>query len=428
MLYFERLSLRIVRALVFGLLCAVGLAAYAQESAPKPDVAAPKFGQEVKTQVLEQMDKVLTRLAFVPGVDFSKWQEMESRNDKAIKESKTEAEFVTAVNQALRKFGFSHIVLYSPKFAEQRRNRKMVGLGVRIQIEEGGIRVTSVIAGSGAEKAGILPGDLIFEADGKKVSGPTDLTGDENTKVLVSVKREVEKQLKELKIAVVRLPFSTVVPESIAWPEKGIAVVKIPTFDVGYDKDNVAKVMTEALKAKSMVLDLRGNGGGQVRCLLDLAGYLLPNDNPLGTFVSRTMVDKYKKETGKPGDDVKAIAEWSDDKLRPMRHDIEPFSGRVAVLVDGGTGSASEMLAAALREHRASVLVGSKSAGAVLASVMMPVKPGYLLQFPVTDYVTIGGYRIEGAGLVPDIAAPVTRFGEKDKGVEEAIKWLKDPK
>lgn len=82
-------------------------------------------------------------------------------------------------------------------------------------------------------------------------------------------------------------------------------------------------------------------------------------------------------------------------------------------------------MASAMREYRGAKVIGTKSAGAVLASYMWPVAEGFTLQFPVTDYVTIKGYRIEGNGVKPDVEvdAPV-RFGEPDKVVLAAVKAL----
>jgi len=402
-------------------------AAWAQVDTPAP--ADPVFGDEVKTQVIESMQNVLSKFAFVPGADFGKLPDMLAKQEKAIKESSDEGAFTGAVNKALQQMGFSHIVLYTPKFAEQRRTGKMVGLGVRIQIEDKGIRVTSVIPGTGAERAGLQAGDLIFLANGKKVTGPAELQGEEGSGVAITVKREVNKKLEDVRMTVIRHAFSTIIPETLTWPKKDVAVIKIMTFDVGYNRDNIKKLFDQAKGAKGLVLDLRSNGGGQVMNLLHLSGYFLAPDVPLGTFINKKMVNDYKQATGKDKPDVKAIAEWATDRLRPLKREVTPYAGKIAVLIDGGTGSASEMMAAALKENRDALIVGNKSAGAVLASVMVPIKYGYVLQYPVTDYVTIKGHRLEGDGVKPDVKTPITKFGEKDKAVEEAVKWIeKDEK
>jgi carboxyl-terminal processing protease len=399
------------RALLLFLAALAPLLALAQ-SKPSP------ISMKEKSEVLFQMEKVITKDAFVPGVDFDRWPEMIKKHRKALDAAETQVEFTGLVNGALREFGFSHIVLYSPQLAQQRTNRRMVGLGVRIQLEPNGIRVTGLFPGGPASQAGIQPGDLIVAADGKPVKGPADVQGEEDSKVRVKVLRDG----KEQEFEIVRKAFSTDIPETIEWVNPKTAVVTIPTFDLGYQQKRVNELMKEAMKADNIILDLRGNGGGLVLNLMHLASFFFAQDDPLGTFVSKARVVEYEKATNRKGDPVQAVAAWVKDdlKLRPFNRS-EQFKGSVAVLINGGTGSASEILAAALSEGRNSPLIGAQSAGAVLASYMRPVSNGFMLQYPVTDYVTKKGYRIEGNGLKPTLTAPPARYGEEDRAVALAL-------
>lgn len=393
--------------------------------------AALSFGQaaspstteltaESKAAVLKEMEKVLTTTAYVPGVDFSLWPTMVEKKKAAIDAAASAGQFTAVVNSALQEFGFSHIVLYSPVMAQARTNRKMVGLGIRIQPEAEGIRVVWVFPDGPASQAGIEAGDLIYEADGKPVRQAGELGGEEGSVVIVKVKRATE----EKSFTITRKPFSTDIPESVKWLDSETAVVVVPTFDLGYNKSkNLDNVMKEALKAKKLILDLRNNGGGSVVNLLHLSSYFLGKDEPLGTFVGRTLVRRYEEKTGDKSADVLKVAAWEEASRLRANSRAERFQGQVAVLVNEGTGSASEMMAAALREYRGAKIVGQKSAGAVLASYMWPIKDGFTLQFPVTDYVTIKGLRIEGTGIKPDIEAPTNaRYGEEDKALLAAAK------
>ncbi|MFW5697341.1 MAG: S41 family peptidase, partial [Fimbriimonadaceae bacterium] len=170
--------------------------------------------------------------------------------------------------------------------------------------------------------------------------------------------------------------------------------------------------------------DLRGNGGGQVLNLLHLSGLLMEPQTPLGTFVGRPLWEDYVEEVGEEPESAVEVAKWTSDKLVPGKPTLEPFDGDIVVLIDGGTGSASEIMASALKEQRGATLIGSKSAGAVLASIMMPINHNFLLQYPVTDYVTYEGYRIEGNGVPVDIEAAIPRFGEEDEGIIKALEVL----
>jgi carboxyl-terminal processing protease len=411
-----RPTLRLRGASLLGLLATAlllpGLAT--AQAGPADPVTA-----EEKTAVLKDIETILGRDAYVPGVDFAKWSGFIDGRKEAIDKADTKGAFTNAVNGALQEFGFSHIVLFSPQAARARTDRKMVGLGVRIQPESNGIRVVFVFPDSPAKEVGIEPGDLIFQADGKPVRQPADLAGEEGSKVKVTVKRgDADKTFE-----VTRRTFKTDLPETLTWVDSKTAVLQIPTFDLGFNNERIRGLMVEAKKAENLVLDLRGNGGGQVINLVRLASWFLSDEQPLGTFISRSLIANYEKATGKKADDLKAVAEWSESKVRAYGRS-DRYTGRVAVLINGGTGSASEMMAAALREHRGARVIGTKSAGAVLASLMRPISNGFMLQYPVTDYVTFKGLRIEGAGIVPDAEAQAVPFGQADPAIAEAVRWF----
>jgi carboxyl-terminal processing protease len=184
--------------------------------------------------------------------------------------------------------------------------------------------------------------------------------------------------------------------------------------------------MSEAGKAKQLIVDLRGNGGGVVLNVLHLLGMILPADAEIGTFVNRRVAREWAEQGGDPKD-IKGMAAFAKNKLKPQAGKLQPFKGKVAVLVNGGSGSGSEIAAAAFREVLGAPVIGEKSAGAVLASMMVPVGSGFSLLYPVFDYVTIKGDRLEGLGVAPDAQAPTPAYvpkGMKDPGVENALAVL----
>ncbi len=382
--------------------------------APPSELSADK-----KEEILAKLGKIVTESAFAGGADFSKLPEALAKEKDEIAKAKSDDDFASAVNKALFSFGYSHIVLSTPKAVKTRIERKMVGLGIRIQEEPDGIRVVDIFPSGPAAQAGLEVDDLIILANGKKPEGRTSLLGEENSKILLKVKRG--EGTKEIEVT--RRTFSMDIPETVKWALPDVAVLKIPTFDLSYNRQRVEDLVKEASKAKLLIVDLRGNGGGAVVNLLHLSGMLLPETSKLGSFLSKSTVNRYVKEKGGDPKDLKAIAEWSHSKIGPFRTNVTRYSGHVAALINGGTGSASEMLAAALREIDGAELIGMRSAGAVLASVMVPLPYGYQLQYPITDYVTIKGVRLEGNGIKPDIEAPTPKANGPDKGVEEAINW-----
>jgi len=377
--------------------------------------------KEQKDEVLARVDEIVTKRAFAAGADFTKWPEFIAKQQKSIEEADEAGEFVNAINRAFHEFGFSHIVMFTPRAADARKTKRMVGMGVRIQVEDNGIRITDVIAKGPAEEAGLQIGDLIIEAEGKKPEGPASFQGEAGTILNIKVKRDEEVKA----FAITRREFSTVMPESLAWPEPDVAVLKVPSF-MDFDTKRVAGYMDEVRsKAKLLVLDLRSNGGGQVSHLLSLAGMILPREADLGSFIFRDTLDQYKKATGDESGDLTKVGAWNKTRLRPMRSQSGAFKGKVAVLINGGTGSASEMIAAALQENVGAKVIGEKSAGAVLASLITGLPHGFELQYPFMDYVSWKGLRIEGKGVVPEISAATPRFGQPDLGVQAAVDWYK---
>ena len=156
-----------------------------------------------------------------------------------------------------------------------------------------------------------------------------------------------------------------------------------------------------------------------------LLSLLLPTNTPIGTFVTRRTVERFVEDTKGDPNDVVSIAKWSEAKLKTTKPAVAPFAGKIAVLVNEGSGSASEIAAAALKEAAKAPLVGHPSAGAVLASIMVPLPEGFMLQYPITDYVTLGGLRLEGNGIKPDELVDTPRFNEKDLAVDKALEVLR---
>lgn len=388
-------------------------------------VRAQDATPEQRKEVLSQVTDIVTKMAFVPGVDFSKWPEfLEAQKDR-LESAKTNIEFASAINDALGKFGASHIVFTTPESVRQMREGKVVGLGIQPEQTPDGIKINDVFPGSAAAEAGLEPGDLIVEADGKKAESIPQLRGEEGTEIGLRVKKPsgliVEKKVK-------RRAFSTKLPETLKWQNKEVAVLKVPSF-MTYDRQNVEKLVSEAASAKLLVVDLRSNGGGQVLNLLHLCGLVFPKDTALGTFITKQNVNAFVKEKQGSPTDLQGIAEYTKTKVKSFTPRGTPFVGKVACLINGGSGSASEIFAAGVREVMGGPLIGTRSAGAVLASIMMPVKHGFQLQFPFQDYVTIKGLRLEGNGLKPDVEAATPRSPrDPDPGLEAVMKWAETNK
>jgi len=398
------------------LLCLLfaSVAAFAQDLTP-----------EQKTAVLDGIKDVVENRAFVPGVDFSKWSEFISKRQEDLDKAATVTAFGQVVNQALRDFGFSHIRLLSPRAAANRNRTSIItsGASVAESTEKGGLEVRSVRENSPASEAGIKQGEVIVLVDGTPAKTATQLEGDEGKKLALEVKapdgttRQISVELKRI---------STVRPETLTWLNDKIAVLKVFTFGAGYGRENIEKLVQEASgKAEALAIDLRNNGGGAVNNLNHLLSLLAPDQTVYGTFVSKRVFEQFKESNKDKEPTLANIVEWTPNKTKTrLRPTTPPFAGKIAVFINRGSGSASEITAAALRETRDALIVGSPSAGAVLASVFRSLPEGFSLQYPVSDYVTVKGVRLEGNPVRPDHEVTGRPEGGKDPVHEKLLELL----
>src|SRR5579862_9618575 len=116
---------------------------------------------------------------------------------------------------------------------------------------------------------------------------------------------------------------------SLSWPEDDAALLKIPSFEGSYDPEGVAEMMDSAKDAKYLIVDLRGDPGGEVENMRQFLGLVMPLDAKVGTFVSRDLADQFQGAEGKGNDPVK-IAAWAHKEFNPTSSGIEPFKGKIA--------------------------------------------------------------------------------------------------
>lgn len=379
--------------------------------------------KEQKETVSGAMSKTIMERAFVPGVDFSKWPEFIAKQQTALDSADDVPKFTTAMNRALRDFGFSHIRLLTPRANENRRTTQRNGIGTSVAPNPEGLAVRSLAEEGPARAAGLEVGDLILTVNGTKAEKTDQLEGELGEKRSLEVKKSSGETVK-LEVEIKR--YSTVRKETLRWVDDETAVLRVFTFSNGYSQSNIEELMKEANgKAKYLVLDLRSNGGGAVNNMGHLLSLLLPPDTEYGCFINRRLVTDWQALNPDRTIDINLIAQTarSKSKTRTIKQ-IPAFTGKIAVLINRGSASASEITACALREKAGAKLVGTRSAGAVLASVFGRLPEGFALQYPVSDYVSIQGRRLEANPLLPDVEVTATD-ATKDLTLERAIEAIK---
>ena len=387
---------------------------------------------EVKAQVLDRVNALITKRAYVPGLDLAKWKAFVTDQKTKLDDAKDDNEFAYVINEALTKFGASHMALMTPKATDVRNTNSFVGIGITQQKTEEGTLILRTYPDGPAAKAGLVPGDVIVKVEGQPADGPKGIAGAEGTEVHLSVKRSSGKTDD---VTLKRGKFSTIQPEQLTEVDKSTATLTVSTFDLSYDAKNVEALMLKAQKYPNLVLDLRDNGGGAVVNLQHLLGLFTSADKPFGTFVSRRLAKDYVEKTGGQEKDVVKVAawsrtndDWSDQQQAPFKNrNLPVYKGHVAVLVNKYSYSAAEICAAALRDLVGAQVVGTKSGGAVLVALMAPASNGFTMEYPFMDYVTVTGQRIEGNGVAPtvEVEDPKYRLANgKDPVIDKAAEVL----
>lgn len=393
-----------------------------QEQSKQDDPKNTDLTPEVKSQILDAVRDTLENRAFVPGVDFKKWDELTKKYQVDFDRAQTDNGFAQAVNRALREIGVSHVGLRTPRSAQQRRTGEVTGHGINARKEGKTLVVVTVTPKSPAETAGLQPGDEILTVNGKPAEQIDQIPSGDGEPVTLGIKH---KDGKELTVPLVAKQFITGADDTLTWLDDDTAILKLHSFSRTYNIKNIDKMMTDAAKAKKLIIDLRNNGGGAVSNLGHFLGEFIDSDTPVGTFVSRRTLDSYTVQNPNADTDLLKVAAWSTQKFRP-RKSVDVFKGKVAVLINRGSASASEIFAAAMQDTGRAKIVGSDSRGAVLASVYGRLPGGFEIQYPVSDYVTIKGVRLEGHPVKPDVEATGRSLNgdSSDPVVQAAVKAL----
>ncbi|ADH61456.1 carboxyl-terminal protease [Thermoanaerobacter mathranii subsp. mathranii str. A3] len=253
------------------------------------------------------------------------------------------------------------------------------GIGIVVAVDKDDhIVVVSPIKNTPGEKAGIKSGDIIIEVNNKKVSGKNLdeavalMRGPEGTKVTLTIMREGKTFTKTITREIIKL--ETVYDEML--PNK-IGYIKITMFDQNTAKD--FKAALDRLKSQGMrglILDLRDNPGGLLEETIDISNLILPKGVVVTT---KGRVDSKEYYSKGPG-----------------------LGLPLAVLVNKGSASASEILAGAIKDRKVGVLVGTTTFGKGLVQTIVDFGDGTGLKYTIARYYTPNGTNIQGKGIEPN--------------------------
>ena len=284
------------------------------------------------------------------------------------------------------------------------------GLGIEIGMEAGVVKVISPISDTPAEKAGIKAGDYIVRINNEQVQGKTLMEavklmrGPVGSSIELTVRRKGIK--KSLTFTVQRQIIEVKSVESkILGNKKNIGYIKLKSFNENSDKQFIKKIRKyENQKLIGYIIDLRNNPGGLLNQAVAIPDFFLEKGEIVSTKGRK--INETRKFFARTGDGVKG---------KP-----------IIVLINGGSASASEIFAGALKDHKRAIILGENSYGKGSVQSIIPLKNGGGIRLTISKYYLPSGKSISEVGVSPDILVEEqNQFEletEKDNQLKYAVK------
>lgn len=262
------------------------------------------------------------------------------------------------------------------------------GLGIVVGMKDGFVNVISPIDDTPAEKAGVKSGDLIIRLDDQNVKGMTledavnIMRGKPKTDILLMIMREGEDKPLKIKITRAVIKIQSVRSKTLA---KGFGYIRVSAFQerTGADLRKAISKLKKAnnKKLKGLVLDLRNNPGGLLGAAVEVSD----------AFLEGGLVVSIK------GRDASNTVKYNAKGMDLINE------APIVVLINGGSASASEIVAGALQDHKRAIIMGTQSFGKASVQTVVPLGNGSALKLTTARYYTPSGTSIQAKGITPDI-------------------------
>ena len=272
------------------------------------------------------------------------------------------------------------------------------GLGIEVSMENGFVKVISPIDDTPAARAGIQASDLIIKLDDKSVKGMTlneavkIMRGKPNTDIELTIVREGESQPLVISITREIIRVKSVKNRML---EPGYGYIRITNFQSRTTTD-LLKAISDLQKQdrlKGMVLDLRNNPGGVLNGAVGVSDAFI--DNGLIVYTEGRIDDSSHRYIATPGDSLNGAP--------------------LVVLINGGSASASEIVAGAVQDHKRGIIMGTKSFGKGSVQTIQELRNGSAVKLTTARYFTPNGRSIQAKGIEPDIILSTLRLSPKDE-------------
>ncbi|HWA10003.1 MAG TPA: S41 family peptidase [Opitutaceae bacterium] len=398
--------------LPFAALAALALAGCVIPPSPAPRLppefpAARKARAESNLRVFDAVWDLVNRKYYDASFHKVDWRAAAATFGPQATAAADDEALYGAINGLLGLLNDSHTHALSPARAREHRTQERARTGFSLLRVDNRWVVTEVVPGSPAAEGGVKAGWLVRARNGVALEGPVDFHPLEGE---VARWDFLDGDNRPVTLSLAAKMISTAPRHESRLLEGGVLYLRFDGF-AHATQHWLHEELQARRDAPALVIDLRSNPGGGTFWLRDMLGEFFDRKTGVGVFTRR---------------------EHEGDEAGSWQLGSVHYRGRMALLVDGGSASASEIFSAVLQERHRAVVVGRKTAGAVLASRFYSLPDGGQLQLSIEDYATPGGRRLEGEGhgVEPDV--PVTlnladvRAG-RDRDLEAALRALAAP-
>lgn len=375
---------RLLLAILSGLLL-VGGVTYpaAPATTVAPVTVAPTADIRRNARVFDTVCRLVEHKYYDPQLRGARWEVLTKQFRHEALAAPDEATLYRVINRLLAHLQDRHTFAISPKRVREEKQGTRVGIGLQLRQMEGRWVITRVLGGSAAQEAGLRPGWLIVEMDGRPFDG---FSAEQSFQIGQSVRfKLLDANDHPKRVEVVCRPFTTMPEQQAQLLPGGVLYLRFSEF-----APKTAEWLEQQLQAHpqatALIFDLRNNTGGLLDILGDSLRLIYPQHVVFGDFIQRSQKLLRLAITGHR----------------------RAFTGTVLVLTDEYSTSAAEIFAAAIQETRRGLVIGRRTAGAVLASVQESLPDGGKVQISIRDYRTAHGIRLEGRGVTPDVVVNLT--------------------
>lgn len=351
---------------------------------------------------------------------FPEWHDECLEKTKEFPRGFQTQKFIKNVESIFLDFQTSHLSLWVPNDVRVFWKGVSKDTGLRVRNIEGAFIIHEIIEGSSAQVSGFRLGDEILEINGNTIQDEQEVKYQKGTYLVLR-----DRELLQLKVVPRELFFDKRPVYFLINKETGY--LRIPSFMALSFKDEnyIRKTMRATNKTSQLIVDIRGNTGGDFGAMLRALSFIICDFESIGVIKQPRYETKGKKQFP---DSLNSLEQLSLMEER-VEIDLIPFkgygcfNGSIVLLIDRHSASVAEIFAYTLKQRMGATVIGERSAGEVVLAILKSLQlgTGYSLSIPHATFIDPNGHQIEGIGVQPHKEG-VYRINEARLGMDSYIK------